>query len=215
MLPGGEIERGESPRHAAQEETEEETGILIDEAGLRLVAIFTQKPRGLVMLYDTDRFNGEVISHPTVEILEARFMSLKDIRRRNDEFGLGYGRMIMRWLRCINGIDPIPFEGRLSDKVEYLKNPLIHIADSEFARYLLRFGRYTDLFAQEFKERKLGKDVFTSAQYLLGFPAWWFLKTYIRHKGFMDSWQGFVFSFFSALRFPISFVKYIRYDKKN
>ena len=37
MLPGGEIERGESFRHAAQSETEEETGIVTDENDFLLV----------------------------------------------------------------------------------------------------------------------------------------------------------------------------------
>src|SRR3990167_11257119 len=45
--------------------------------------------------------------------------------------------------------------------------------------------------------------------YLFIKPSHWLLTTYLRHKGFMDSWQGFVFSFFSALRFPVSFIVYL------
>lgn len=93
-------------------------------------------------------------------------------------------------------------------EVGYLKHPLIHIADPEFKRYLLRFGRYTTLFAKELKEKKTGKNPVTVVKYLLILPVWWFLLTYVRHKGFMDSWQGFTFSFFSAMRFPVSFIKY-------
>jgi glycosyltransferase involved in cell wall biosynthesis len=94
-------------------------------------------------------------------------------------------------------------------EVGYLKHPLIHIADPEFQRYLLRFGRYTTLFAKELKEKKTGKNPITAGKYLIALPIWWFLLTYIRHKGFMDSWQGFTFSFFSALRFPVSYTKYL------
>lgn len=94
-------------------------------------------------------------------------------------------------------------------EVGYLKHPLVHIADPSFRRYLLRFGRYTTLFAKELKEKKTGKNPITAGKYLVALPIWWFLLTYIRHKGFMDSWQGFVFSFFSAMRFPVAYVKYV------
>jgi len=95
-------------------------------------------------------------------------------------------------------------------EVGYLKNPLLHNADPSFSRYLLRFGRYTDLISDELQDRKIGFNPFIALQYLFLLPFWWFLLTYIRHKGFVDSWQGFVFSFFSALRFPVSYLKYIR-----
>lgn len=94
-------------------------------------------------------------------------------------------------------------------KVEYLTNPLIHMADPTPDRYLSRFKRYTDFVSKQYKDKKLGKDPLTVIKYILILPMWWFFTTYIRHKGFMDSWQGFVFSFFSALRFPISYLKYI------
>ncbi|OGH43939.1 MAG: hypothetical protein A3J14_01975 [Candidatus Levybacteria bacterium RIFCSPLOWO2_02_FULL_37_18] len=91
-------------------------------------------------------------------------------------------------------------------KCEYLVNPLIHMADTNFKRYIIRFGRYTDLIAVELK-KKNNKSLILGIQYLLVLPPWWFLKTYIRHKGFMDSWQGLVFSFFSSLRFPVGYIK--------
>lgn len=95
-------------------------------------------------------------------------------------------------------------------KVDYLKNPLIHMADLSFSRYLLRFGRYTDLIRDELKNKKIGYNPIMAIKYLFVLPIWWFMFTYIRCKGFMDSWQGFVFSFFSSLRFPISYIKYIK-----
>lgn len=104
-------------------------------------------------------------------------------------------------------------QAEVQGKVGYLKNDLIHWADPNFTRYLKRFHRYTDLLAQEIKNKK--------RHVLLGFflyvifkPLHWFLLTFIRHKGFLDSWQGFVFSFFSALRFPVAYIKYLN-SKKN
>lgn len=98
-------------------------------------------------------------------------------------------------------------------KTEYLKHPLLHLADPNFKRYLLRYGRYTNLIAKELKDQHVGLNPWIAIKYLLIYPIWWFLLTYIRHKGFVDSWQGFVFSFFSAARFPVAYYKYVTNHK--
>lgn len=96
-------------------------------------------------------------------------------------------------------------------KVGYLKYPLLHMADPEFSRYLKRFNRYTDIIATQLKNDKINyKSPFVYLNYLVLKPGYWFILAYGRHKGFMDSWQGFVFSFFSAMRFPVSFIKSFR-----
>lgn len=94
-------------------------------------------------------------------------------------------------------------------EVGYVNSPLLHFADLKFSRYLMRYGRYTDLMANDIKNKKNGHNPFIAIKYMLILPAWWFLLTYGRHKGFMDSWQGLVFSLFSALRFPVSYIKYL------
>lgn len=95
-------------------------------------------------------------------------------------------------------------------EIGYLKEPLIHIADPEFKRYVHRFNRYTSFIATQYKEKKLPVNPFTMLQYIVVLPLYWFVLAYGRHKGFMDGWQGFVFAFFSSLRFPIAYIKYIR-----
>lgn len=95
-------------------------------------------------------------------------------------------------------------------KVGYLKNSLVHIADPNFFRYIMRLDRYTNLIATELKNEKIGYNPVMGIKYLIILPLWWFLLTYIRHKGFMDSWQGFIFSFFSSLRFPVGYTKYLK-----
>lgn len=91
--------------------------------------------------------------------------------------------------------------------VGYLKNPLIHMADPHFKRYYLRFQRYTDLIARELKVKSQFEPM-AFVKYMFILPLWWFLLTYGRHKGFMDGRQGFLFSFFSSLRFPVGYLKY-------
>lgn len=95
-------------------------------------------------------------------------------------------------------------------EVGYLTQPLIHFADPNFSRYLIRFDRYTDFIAGQYTDQKTGKNLFTMIKYTLLLPVWWFFLMYVRHKGFLDSWQGLVFAFFSAMRFPVSYMKFIR-----
>lgn len=94
--------------------------------------------------------------------------------------------------------------------VGYLQHPLDHLADPYFKRYLMRYNRYTTLIAKELAEKHTGKGPISFAKYMLALPFWWFLLIYGRHKGFMDGWQGFVWAFFSAMRFPVAYVKYLR-----
>lgn len=91
----------------------------------------------------------------------------------------------------------------------YLKNPLLHYPYSDFSEYLEHFSRYTDIFAKEYGEKRLGITPVSIISYLLFKPLHWFLKTYFRHKGFMDGIPGLVFSLFSSLRFPVSYIKYL------
>lgn len=98
-------------------------------------------------------------------------------------------------------------------KVGYLKNSLLHYPYKNFYSYLIKWNRYTDLISSqirdELKRKNLMDKMFYGVLYVIIKPIHWFLLTYLRHKGFMDGWQGFVFSFFSALRFPFSYFKYI------
>lgn len=131
MLPGGEVERGEIPSHAAQSETEEETGLITDSVDFRLVAILVQRPKGVVFLYETHKFRGEVVvpAH-SQEVQEARFMTLAEMveEERAERFRTGYLRMVLRYMRCIHGIDPVPYEGSLRDEVDFP-------ADLDFTAY--------------------------------------------------------------------------------
>ena len=98
-------------------------------------------------------------------------------------------------------------------KVGYLKGALLHYPYRNFWFYIAKWNRYNNLAATQLKEKMKNKNFFSkvilAVEYLFINPIFWFLKTYIRHKGFMDLWPGFVFSFFSSLRFPVSYIKYL------
>jgi glycosyltransferase involved in cell wall biosynthesis len=93
----------------------------------------------------------------------------------------------------------------INGRVGWLQNPLFHFDSPNLSRYITRNNRYTDLMATDLKKSK--SSLIRPINYLLIKPVGWFILTYVRHKGFLDGWQGFVFSFFSSLRFPISYIK--------
>jgi len=105
----------------------------------------------------------------------------------------------------------------VSGKVGYLKNALPHYPYRDFATYIKKWGRYNNLISTQIEEELKDKNTITKLGYGFGYliikPAHWLLTTYGRHKGFMDSWQGFTFSLFSALRFPVSYIKYLTKKK--
>lgn len=99
-------------------------------------------------------------------------------------------------------------------KIGYVSAPILHYPYRNFANYISKWNRYNDFLAEKIREQLGNKNFIEKVIYGMGYlvikPAHWFLISFFRHKGFMDYWDGFVFSFFSALRFPISYLKYLK-----
>jgi glycosyltransferase involved in cell wall biosynthesis len=89
-------------------------------------------------------------------------------------------------------------------EVGTLKNDLLHYADPEFSRYLKRWHRYNNLDVMLLKKEGKTPNVF---DYLLIKPIMTFIQMFGLSKGFMDGWQGFVFAFFSSIRFWEIYIK--------
>lgn len=96
----------------------------------------------------------------------------------------------------------------ISGKVSWLENDLLHYDSPTFKRYLQRMNRYTDLHAAELKEKHIKKNVIEFINYSIFKPTSVFLNLYIRHLGLLDGARGFIWSFFSALHFPVAYYKY-------
>lgn len=91
----------------------------------------------------------------------------------------------------------------------WLQNDLLHIADPTFSRYLMRSNRYTTLEAEAWlKEGKLGTDWGTCLLYVLVKPCLRFIQIYLRHRGYVDGFPGFIFAMYSGLHISSSYVKY-------
>jgi glycosyltransferase involved in cell wall biosynthesis len=98
----------------------------------------------------------------------------------------------------------------IDGRVGWLDNDLIHLADVTFAKYLRRNSKYIDLLAEDFKYKKIPKNLVEGLRYLVWRPVWWFLLVTICHKGILDGFPGLIFALFSALRFPRAYWRYLR-----
>ncbi len=104
-------------------------------------------------------------------------------------------------------------QAEVEGKVGYLKNDLLHLRDKNFSEYLIRFNRYTDLLALQLDNSGV-KKIFSSAIfYIVIKPTVWFIKAYLRHRGYVDGFPGFVFALFSSFRFPVAYIKFLIHGK--
>jgi glycosyltransferase involved in cell wall biosynthesis len=91
-----------------------------------------------------------------------------------------------------------------NETIGHLKNSMLHYADPNFSRYLMRWDRYTTLEVE-----RMPKDIHLSFfKYIIWKPKITFFLMYFRHKGFMDGFPGFVFALFSSLRFYVIYIKW-------
>jgi glycosyltransferase involved in cell wall biosynthesis len=110
----------------------------------------------------------------------------------------GFGK-----LPCKNVHEQVEINGPVST----LNYDLLHYADPTFSRYLLRNDRYTSLLASDFKKAGVKINFISFLNYFAIKPLYWFFLSYFRHRGYVDGFQGFVFSWYSSLRFPIAYIK--------
>jgi glycosyltransferase involved in cell wall biosynthesis len=98
---------------------------------------------------------------------------------------------------------------QLDGEVGWLSGDLLHYDSPTLRRYLFRLNRYTDLQVRELKESKTPKNLWSFLWFTVYRPLFTFFNLFFRHKGFMDGANGFLWSFFSASHFPISYFKYL------
>jgi len=89
----------------------------------------------------------------------------------------------------------------------FLKSDLDHHATPDFGRYLVRENRYSSLTASQLKEAGVKVTPPNTINYLFLKPADTFLSLYLRYRGFLDGFPGFVFSLYSGLHHAFAYMK--------
>jgi len=125
--------------------------------------------------------------------------------------GGAYPDSVVRFFRRGKGILPeksVHEQVKIDGKVGYLKNDLLHLADPNFERYLLRANRYTDLTAEELRKKNPGRGIWPIFYYMMLKPVLTFINIYFRHKGYVDGFRGFIWALFSSAHHFYAYVKY-------
>lgn len=94
----------------------------------------------------------------------------------------------------------------VSGALGHLKHPLDHYSYTSVAQYWSKSSAYIRLTAAELSSHKASGEVATFFSYIVIRPVMTFFSLYIRHKGFVDGWRGFLFALFSAMHFPKAYV---------
>jgi glycosyltransferase involved in cell wall biosynthesis len=97
----------------------------------------------------------------------------------------------------------------LEGEVAWLSGDLLHYDSPTLKRYLMRLNRYTDLKALELRDNRVPKGAISFLLFIIHYPLSTFFNLYFRHLGMLDGIYGFLWSFFSAMHFPIVYFKYI------
>ncbi len=129
-LPGGGLEGSENPVEAAVREAKQEIGVTLTDP--KLVGTFIFRSRDdeaeggfvdgeLHLFFSTETdLDTRIRWEGCDEIEEVALIRPKQVCEMRDVIGLGYFRMILKYLRCHDGTDRYEFQRlRLSQPVEY------------------------------------------------------------------------------------------------
>ncbi len=97
--------------------------------------------------------------------------------------------------------------------IGYFKYDLLHYRDTSFEKYMRGFNRYSSFTANQMKEINQKINIFNTINYLLIKPLYTFLMIFLRHRGYVDGFAGFIFALFSGLIHPVSYIKYWQVTK--
>jgi len=86
--------------------------------------------------------------------------------------------------------------------VGHLDNAMEHYSYTSISQYWNKACAYIKLSASEIQKKPNNKSLVTALSYMVVKPLVTFFSIFVRHKGFVDGWRGFLYAFFSALHFP-------------
>ena len=92
--------------------------------------------------------------------------------------------------------------------VGHLDHAMEHYSYTSVSQYWEKSSAYIRLVARELGKQSNSKSASVAFSYLFLRPVTTFFSLYLRHKGFLDGWRGFLFALFSAMHFPKAYVMY-------
>jgi glycosyltransferase involved in cell wall biosynthesis len=126
-------------------------------------------------------------------------------------YGGMYPDYNIRLFRKGKGVHPCKSVHEMIDidgSVGHLHEPMIHHTYPTVTDYFKKANAYTSLTATEIGEGKEGTWGYLFLKYVVARPITTFISLYIRHKGILDGWRGFLWAFFSGFHFMWAYIKY-------
>ena len=111
----------------------------------------------------------------------------------------------------INGYAKLPQKDvheqmKVDGKIGWAEGHLIHYANPTFADYLRKFNTYTSFKAQQLLADNVEINLLNTFEYFVIKPTKTFLQLFVRHKGFVDKFPGFVFAVMSGLHHAVAYL---------
>lgn len=103
---------------------------------------------------------------------------------------------------------------QIDGSVGYFINPLLHYTSRTLNEYWRKANTYIALTVEGYEEKRLPLNPFTYMEYNFFKPMITFFLLFLRHKGFLDGYYGFLFALFSAMHYPKAYWKYKRLGQK-
>ena len=92
---------------------------------------------------------------------------------------------------------------------------LLHYAFPDFNTYMVKFNRYTSFEAERMKKKNVTTSVKTQVNYWVIKPLYTFGSLFLRHKGFVDGFSGFMFALMSAVFHIVTYIKFEEFEHKQ
>lgn len=91
---------------------------------------------------------------------------------------------------------------------------LLHYAFPDFKTYMRKFNTYTSFEAERLHNNEMLPSAQNAFTYFVMKPVHMFLLLFIRHRGYVDGFAGFIFALMSSLHHPFVYLKLQEYYKK-
>jgi hypothetical protein len=95
----------------------------------------------------------------------------------------------------------------VNEKIGMLKEPLLHYPYRSLVTFFRKWAQYAEFDGDEWYKNGMRPSLLNFLNYCVWMPHYWFLLTYIRHRGYVDGFPGLAFSFFSGLRYWVAYMR--------
>ena len=92
---------------------------------------------------------------------------------------------------------------------------LEHYSNPTLTEYLRKMNTYTSFKAQQLYQDKINPTVVNTLLYFFYYPSRTFISLFLRHKGILDGWAGFLFALLSSIHYPIQYLKLWELHEKS